>query len=177
MTNGTVWHQRDNTSSLFNNIKVPISKRVSEHWSKCHQSLSRRETEVNFYSTLVILVTLARCGSWHPQGQYVPRNNRHTLLFRQTGLDIFYSNPKQLLLQHATFHSPRPICDWRVFVSSPLSPGVCLPDTCLGLAKFCLDLISHREDLWRPSLRLALWISANSVPMSAVRDWRMPTQS
>lgn len=138
MTNGTVWHQRDNTSSLFNNIKVPISKRVSEHWSKCHQSQSRRETEVNFYSTLVILVTLARCGSWHPQGQYVPRNNRHTLLFRQTGLDIFYSNPKQLLLQHATFHSPRPICDWRVFVSSPLSPGVCLPDTCLAWPSFAL---------------------------------------
>lgn len=43
---------------------------------------------------------------------------------------------KHLLLQNATFHSPRPIFDWKVFVSLPLSPGVCLPDTCLAWPSF-----------------------------------------
>lgn len=46
-----------------------------------------------------------------------------------------------------------------------------------GLAYFLLDLISQCEDLWRPSPHLALWISASSVPVSAVRDWLTPTQS
>lgn len=84
MTNGTVWHQRDNTSSLFNNVKVPVPKRAdSKHWSKCQQSQSRRKTEVNFYSTLVIVVTLAHCGSRHPQG-HNPKKIQETNITLQT---------------------------------------------------------------------------------------------
>lgn len=45
-----------------------------------------------------------------------------------------------------------------------------------GLAGFLLDLISQCEDLWRPSPHLAVWISANSMPVSAVRDRLTPTQ-
>lgn len=66
--------------------------RVSAHWSKPHQSHSIKETEVIFHSPLLILVTLARCGSWHPQGHNALTYNRCTLLCKQTGLDIFYSN-------------------------------------------------------------------------------------
>lgn len=177
MVNGIVWHEGENTSSLFHDIKIPISKRVLEHWGKCHQSQSRRETEVNFYSNLVIWVTLALCGSWHPQGRNVLRFNRQTLLLKQTGLDTFYSNPKT---------PPRPAHHFSLAPTYLWLESVCLSASisgCLfawhlsGLAKFCLDLISHREDLRRPSRHLALWISANSVPVSAVRDWRTPTQS
>lgn len=165
MTNGSVWHQRDNTSSLFNNIKVPISKKVAEHWSKCHQSQSRSKTEVNFYSTLVISVTLAHCGSWQsPQGHNPPKIQQTThYSSNKTGLDIFYSNPKTPRPPARHFSLAQTLfVPWRVFVSLPLSPGVCLLDTCLALAwSFRLHLISHREDLWRPSRRLALRVSAN----------------
>lgn len=138
MTNGTVWHQRDNTSSVFNNVKVPVPKRAdSEHWSKCQQSQSRRKTEVNFYSTLVIVVTLAHCGSLHPQGHNPKKDTRDQHYSSNKQLWTFASlTLKHLLLLHATFLWPRPICEWKVFVSVPLSPGACLLDTCLARPTF-----------------------------------------
>lgn len=70
------------------------------------------------------------------------------------------------------------LCLWSGSVCLSHSiPGCLFAWHLSGLAYFLLDLISQCEDLWRPSPHLALWISASSVPVSAVRDWLTPTQS
>lgn len=159
MTNGTVWHQGGNTSSLFNDKNIQMSKIVLEHWKKCPQSQSRRETKVNSYSTMDPGITM--------------------------GLNVLRFNWKNSTL----LTLKEPPCPARH--SSLEHTYLCLESVCLYasipgclfawhlpcLAKFCLNLICHPEDLWRPSHCLALWISANSMPVSAVRDWQTPTQS
>lgn len=56
------------------------------------------------------------------------------------------------------------VCDWEVFVSSALPPGVCLTLVQLGL----VSPRSH-QSACRPVE--AIWVSASSAPVSAVRDW------
>lgn len=136
---------------------------------------------MNFYSTLVNLESL----TWPFLATGIPwasmfQESAASLLFRQTGLDMLNSDPKQPGCALPLFHSPSSICDWGVFVSLSLSQSISgrlFAWHLSGLAYFLLDLISQCEDPWRPSPHLALWISASSVPVSAVGDWLTHTHT
>lgn len=111
-------------------------------------------------------------------GRNVPGISRCALFFRQTGLDILNSDPKQArsLFSPHPLPSPSSICDWEVFVSFALPPGACLPDTCPAWPSFSLIssvsvetceghlLISLRESL--PARCLCQQLGADSQPSS-----------
>lgn len=119
------------------NIKASCRK-VWAHWSKCHhsQAILAKQSELLFHFGEFRKPWLGLYRD--PLGQHVPRLSAASLLFRQTDLDILNSDPKQANSTPATFHSPSPTCDWKVFVSLTPSLGVCFLDTCLAWPTFFL---------------------------------------
>lgn len=146
------------------------------HWSKCHQDTLAEQNKTNNQKNLFQSLNMAFLYNRDPLGLHAPRlGSLITLLTNRFGqIEL---RPKTTWLRAATFHSPGSTCDWRVFVFLTLSLGVCLPDTCLAWPTFVLiPSVSVRTCEGRLP-HLAVWISASSVPVSAVRDWLKPTQA
>lgn len=139
MTNGAVWHRHDNRSSLFKQHKGKLQEGIGTLIKMSSQSgYLVEQSELLFFFSEFRELWLGL--SWLPRspGLACSETAASSLLFRQTGLDILNSDPKQRGSTPPLSTLPALFVIGEVFVSLTLSLGVCLPDTCLAWPTFSL---------------------------------------
>lgn len=138
MTNGAVWHQHDNRSSLFKQHKGKLQEGIGALIKMSSQSgFLVKQSELLFHFTEFRKRWLGLL--WLPTSPGLTcskTQQAHYSLDKQVWT-YWTSDPKQPALT-LSLHSPSSICDLEVFVSLTLSLGVCLPDTCLAWPSFSL---------------------------------------
>lgn len=177
MTNGSVWHQHDNGSSLFKQHKGELQEGIGALIKMSSQSgylVEQSELLFHFSEFRELWLGLSQLPT-SPGLACSKTQQPHYSLDKQVWTYWTQTQNSPALLCYFLLSK---LCLWLGSVCLSHSVSGCLFAWHLsGLAYFLLDLISQCEDLWRPSPHLALWISASSVPVSAVRDWLTPTQS